>query len=158
MPEAVRNQRDAVPARPVFSGRESPADGGSGAEQRQKIGGHESAQDALRLLESGQVDALRNPRRDAAERVRVSAPVVEIGLRYIVTLPVRIASVDVDELRRVRIGYGFKEDPIDDAENRRIRPDAEGQRQNRRDGEPGRLTKRPGGVPKVLRNGIEEGP
>src|SRR5262245_11066642 len=90
-------------------------------------------------------------RDETRERRRLGAIgyVVRIRAR-LVRRGVGLSTVDVDELIRALDRQWPKENGVDDAEDRAVDADAEGKRQQRDDGERGRLAQTSRGIADVL--------
>jgi hypothetical protein len=88
-------------------------------------------------------------RGERRHRSALDLPVLVGQRRDEILVAVRVRLPDDDEARRILIGKLIEEDGLDDAEDRRVRADAEDQRQDRDGGERRLPEERPNRVAKI---------
>jgi hypothetical protein len=151
---AQDRHRCAAGAERVVLGSKQPADGRRQAEHREVI-----ADDVLAVDRVG-VDAVRTKmepgRRDAdqiGERVGLIAkslvvfPRIAVGRRL---SRIRILAEELDELTRIPHRQRAEHQGVDQAEDRGVGADTEGEGEDRHRGEAGRAAHHAYGVPKIL--------
>ena len=141
LPEVVTDQHDAVIARPLLGLRDVTAERRLHAEERQQVRRRPDHLHALGAVLEAQRGAAANRRRDTGEAPLPGAIVEQLGLRY--KSPVaRVTAQDVahfDQPFGVWIGRALEDHAVEDAEEGRVRPHAQGEREHRHEGEAGRL-------------------
>ena len=121
-----------APCADVFVGDERAADDGANAERLEVVVGHHLADHDLRAALDREVREEVRVRGDAGERFGAGAVVEIVGIRVrVVRIRRRLVPVDVDELVGALDRERAKENGVDDAEDRRVDADAEGQREER---------------------------
>ena len=109
----------------------------------------------LRLARSGERRPSWRSHGHVGEDVVLGLPVVIVGGRDAEVLASREDVLgrgvrDDDDPLRLGEGKRLEQDRVDDAENGRVRPDAQGEHADRDGGEPGALAERAERVPEVL--------
>ena len=126
------------------------------AERRQEVAADPDGADALGIAAAGQVDALRAQGRQLLERGRAGDEIGDVAGRRRQAVeagpPLHLGA----ELPRHDQPIGLRERQrphqhrVDDAENRGVGADAEGERHERNEGEPGPERQGPQGDPDVV--------
>ena len=103
-PERVADDDDRRPLRAILVRREHPAEDGLDPEHRRKVVRHRRALDPVGAPLVGHVEAERVVQRQALERVRGLAPLMEVGVvdPDDVEVPARGGFVDVNQAVRLR--------------------------------------------------------
>ena len=126
------------------------------AERRQEIAAHPDGADALGIAAAGQVDALGAQGGQLLERGRAGDEVGDVAGRRREAVEAGPALHLVAELPRHDQPIGVRERKrphqrrVDDAENRGVGANAEGERHERNEGEPGPERQGPQGNPDVV--------
>jgi hypothetical protein len=142
----VRQPHDRCGTGAVVGGGEIAALGGMHADRGEEIRGNLRDRDLLGAVGRLELAAIGAINREGAEHVLSRVPVLEIRVG-----DVRIARLgQVDEAVRLRVGQGAQERQVDEAEDRGVRPDAEGERQHHDRGKAGRLGEQAEGVAQVV--------
>jgi hypothetical protein len=134
---AVAQQRDVGRSRFRLFGPEHPPHCGLDSQRFKKAGRHLEAGHALRLIAAFENHAARGEGRHVFKAPAMRFPFFEIRIRGDVVRPVGARRPDQDEILRLGKRQGTQEHGVDDAEDRRVGADAEGQGQHRDGGEAG---------------------
>ena len=159
LPEGVADHRHRRADRRdvlVFA-KETPA-GGRDAEKRKVARGHEQSVEIRRLVAAAERHAQGRNGRDLREARVLGADRREHRIvRRALPEPVLHRSRDEchDLVRRAHMRRRPKQQLVDDAEHRRVRADAERERQQHRDREPGRAPQLPHRVRHIVENRLQ---
>ncbi len=128
------------------------------AEQREEIRIHPCADHPLRLFIAGDVVITRAVSREMREALIALLPFAVIGHRgaYISRAARHIHRQQPRQLFRFRIWQRTQQHGIDDAEDRRVRADAQRQREDGNQGESGILQQHSRAVTKILQQVLDE--
>ena len=140
LPGAVAENRHGRRRLRVLFRREQPAERGADAEHRQQVRGDPDGADTLGRAVAGQVGVGAERDGDLLEAPAAGLDVEVLGGREPVlgdAEPGRSVPQDRQAVR-VLVGEGTQQQGARDAEDRRVRADAKGQRQDRRDRKSGR--------------------
>ena len=152
LPQRVAEHDHAVLARLVLLSMERAAEHRAHLEHVEELRAHCAALDPSRVAGPGQ-------RRIAVEdgcHVRKGARPLFVQAHEVRRGETAVTAPALDERVQCQQPVWFIErerpqkDPVDDAEDRRRQPDAEGERDHSREGETRSARKRPGRVPKIL--------
>ena len=135
----VRAPRLVAPVEPAAQGRTHPQDG-------EELGGDDGGPEPLGLIQSREHHRAVIVAADVAEAPLVGAHLVEVGRRAHNRGPaLEEDGLHLHQLVCIPVGQRSQEHCAGDAEHRRVRADAQGQREERYRGEPGRLAEAPDG-------------
>jgi len=134
----------------VFSSSLNSPPGGPGAQKPEYVGGDETAQQSVRSLAPGEIDALTPDDGDVLERVVASPPLLHIRYRHQQLLLLALSPPDDREPIGGREGKRAEQYRAHRAEDRGVRADREPKREDRHRGEARRLPQLPKGVAGVL--------
>ncbi len=144
----------------ILFGGEDAAQRGLHPEHGEIRPGDELRGHPLRLRPVGQVRGGREAAEHAAEDLVVPAQVlvqrVGEGVEAPVAAVVAAFHSESDQLLRVLDGQAAQQHLVEQGEDRGVGPDADGQREDRHQGEAGRLEKPPEGVPDVLQHSAHQ--
>ena len=146
-PEGARPQRLGDHRRPlgavrVVAGFERAAGDRRHAQQREDVGRDDGHRNRRRLAVAGQRDGGRRVPGDVLHGAGLRAPVEDVEVGAVVGL-VADGGVDGDEARRVGEGQRLQQHAVDDAEDRGVGADAEGQHHDDQRAEARRLEEEP---------------
>jgi hypothetical protein len=153
-PEPVAEHCHARPAGAVLFGPEDAPACRADAENGKDVGGHEARPDALGCVAAGEIAAAGGERAHALERAAQRPVVGDLRLRQPRRRPPLPVVPDHHHPLRLRVRERAEEDAVDDAEDRRVRPDAQRQRQHRHGREAGAPTEGAPGVADVLKESV----
>ncbi len=158
LPQRIAQDDDGIALRHfVLFGPEGAAEGGMDAEQRKIRLGDVFGRDALPLVHAGEGRAGVREEGHVLERAALRAPVAVVrhgGAPAFHLRPLDIAP-QFDQAGRRGIRERAEDDGIDDAENGGVGANAEGQGENRHEGECGAVTQGSHRVAQVLPQGFE---
>ena len=137
LPEAVAEDRDLRPVRDVLLRREDTSPDRRHAEDGEQVRRHGPGGDALGVAVTRQVHLPVVPRRDLAERAAFLAIVVDLAIGNPGLVERRPAAPDHDGAVGLAPWQRAQQDGVDDAEDRRVRADAERERQIATHAKPG---------------------
>ena len=106
---------------------------------------------------SREVAEVRQHERNPIERAGFSAPELRVGCADGKGAELRQRFLEDDQPIGIRVGQRSQGDNVEDAENRRGSPDADGERQDRRDGERRIATELTEREARVLKQRLDEG-
>ena len=142
----MRQPHDRCGPGAVVVGGEIAALGGMHADRGEEVRGNLRDRDLLGAVGRLELAAIGAIDRERAEHVLSRVPVLEIRVS-----DVRIARLGkVDEAVRLRVGQGAQERHVDEAEDRGVRPDAQGERQHHDRGEAGRFGEQAEGEAEIV--------
>jgi hypothetical protein len=148
-PEAVAQDGGLPAGGRVFGGGEVAPDRRRDAEHPEEVPRHAHPADPFRLAVGHQRRTPRADERHVVERVAAVAPVEERQVADVAGRSGRPPLADGDEAIGIRIRQRTEQHGIEDAEDRRVRADAEGERHERDRREAGRAPQQPRGVANV---------
>ena len=149
-PQAVA-QQDHVPLiRTVFGCGESPPERGRDAEHREVVPAHPHRAQPLRVASRDERRIPGSNRRHLRERAAAVAQIVKRGVADVAGDPSASRSPIITSRSGIRVRQRPEEDGVDDAEDGGVGADAERQRHERREREPGSPRERAHRVAQVL--------
>ena len=148
-PQPVAENDDLLAPGPVFLGREDAAAFRRHVEDAEEAGGHTRADDALGIAVAGHVEARELHRRRRRECLHRLDAVDEVAGRDAAAVAPQILVQRDDSLRR-RERQRLQHDRLDGAEDRGSRADAESERDDSGEREPGAAKQLPDGEGDVL--------
>ncbi len=159
LPETVAQDRDRVVSLRTFIVGERAPDQRRDAERREEVGRDVHADDFFRRARSGQVDAVVVERRDPLECRRALAPADEVRRREHVgaARPPRVGFPHHDQASGIAERQRLEQHRVDDREDRRVRADAQRERQHRDRREARRAQAQTDGVADVLKDVVHDG-
>ncbi len=101
----------------------------------EEIGGHCRAIHSLRVAQPRKVEGCKAVPGESGEGATLPLEVQKIGGRWIDVVSMLVKRVEYDDAFGVGIGQRTQQGGVDDAEDRGVGADAEGQRQHRNSGE-----------------------
>src|SRR5205823_795807 len=145
LPERVAHHRTRRAAAPIVLGGEEAPRFGADAERREVVAAHPQPARQPQLAAVREVEAGRSPGEDAGEALLTIADLLPQGTREIGAASTEIAGAAVGrsgdahlgELARARHRQRAQAHGVQELEDRRVRADAERERENRDDGEAG---------------------
>ncbi len=140
LPEAVTQYRHARTAAHVVGGLQHPTSDGGHAEHVEVIAAHPGAGGAPHRATGRQVECRIEEGEGTGERV---LPVADMLPLYIGERDAAFAHGQLHDFLGVLHGERAQHDRVDQAEDRRVGPDPESERQHRDQGKPGIRTERP---------------
>ena len=150
LPELVGQDDHLVLARLVLVGGKDPSEHGPGAQKLQAVRGNPHAGDPFRLARTREVQGGVVEGGEALELRALRPPIHEHTGRN-GDLGARRGNLEgLNELTGLLVGQRLEDDRIDDAEDRRRRPDAQGKGQDRHGREPALARQRTDGVAQIL--------
>ena len=153
---------DAVDAgRPILCAREVAADGRRDAERRQIAGADDFAAQPFGFAVAGKAPLTAREERVLREHLLLIAEDFVLGIRPHHLAKdargcgaIRHEQVDHHQIVRLREGQRLQQQRVDEGEDRGVGADAEGERDDRDQGEDRRLDERANRVANVLSNGL----
>ena len=133
---------------------EDPALRGRRAEESQVARGDEHAEDAIRRVAAGEIHALPAKDTHVVEGAILRPPVDVVRVHDAVAALCALDAPDGDHAVAVRIGQRTKQDGVHHREDRRVRADAERQRERGDDRECRPAHESPGGELEILNDDI----
>ena len=159
LPQPVAEEGDAVVADLVLVLGERAADERRHPQHREQIGRHARPVQPLRLALAGQIEVGDGTQRgDVLEHVIARLEVVDVRHPDVRARQAALGrgAPDVHEPVRLAVRQRLQDDPVDDAEHRGGRADAERDGQRRGGGKAGRPPHQPHAVPQILHEGREQ--
>jgi hypothetical protein len=134
-PEPVAQQRDALRAHLVLRGREGPPQLRLDAQRGEYPRGHLAPVQPLRLIGAGEHAGLPAKGDDSIEDFVLIAQILEVLHRKAHVVDFFPPLRDEDQVLPFGVRKRLEQHAVDDAENRRVRPDAQGEGQHGQGGE-----------------------
>jgi hypothetical protein len=140
LPTAVADQEDPVIAQEGFIGMEVAAELRLGAEDGKEIGGDAEAEDHLGgFARFGEAQAQNAVGGNFAVAIHLGLQREVVGRRKTAPRVLGGGAINAIQMIALRVGQRSQQNTIEDAEHRDVGPDAERERDDRDDGEPGRF-------------------
>ena len=156
-PQGVAENDDVRTVAHVLGGGERPSHHCSHAERREQVRRDACRGHALRVAVAGEVHLPLTPGGDLAERLSPPPVVDDLAGRHPGLVERRPLAPDHHRPVGLAPRQRPQEDGVDDAEDGRVRADAEGQRQDRDGGERRVPAERTGAKANVLQGSVEKG-
>ncbi len=150
LPEAVAEHHRAGRALAVFLRQEIASQKWADAEEREEARRNVFAREVLGFAGPGEVEVIAAEGAHIGEGTAFAAPIEEIRVRHRALRELRRGLEDHQQPVRIGIRQRLQKHAVHHAENGRVRPDAQRQRQHRDGGEAGVLAQRAESVAKVL--------
>ena len=157
-PDRVGEDDDVGGVGEIVFGAEEAAEGGTGRDEGQEVGGGVGDFDLLGIAFAGEGTVGDPDAGDLIELFCALAEVVELETGEGGTVGVAEAGVEDGEAIGAGVGHRAEENGVDEAEDGGVGADADGQREDGESGKGGAATQLAEGVAEILGEGFECGP